>query len=410
MKNPLGGFAKKSFFVRELEKKGHSVLLLDGGNLLFSRPVLKEAERGQFTLKAGKIVEACNASGLDAACVGPLDFAEGLDALLRIHRNGKHDLVCANLVWERSGTPVLKPYTVIEKEGLSIGVFGLLDPASPLQGLGSGSQGARVRVEPLFETAAKAAAQLRKRGCRVVVALSAVDPKRIRVLAKRVPEVDIFIGGDPTDKLMIPYRVGSTLVAGSSQLGKYVGHVEVSAEARGRVALKHAFVPMRLDRREDPPVKRIVDEYYRTVAKFRTERSGMYVKETEEAVNLARNNPVYASAALCKSCHRAQYDRWKASRHARALSSLPAQARSQVECLECHVTGLGEWGGYGQSGGLDLGGVQCEECHGPGSLHPANPGIRDGEAAKGACRRCHTRARSPEFSQKEYLRRLGCGP
>lgn len=385
------------------------MLLLDGGNLLFSRPLLKKAERAQLTLKAGKIVEACNSAGLDAACVGPLDFAEGLDALLRLHRNGKYAVVCANLVWERSGKAVLPPYAVIEKNGLSIGVFGLLDPGVPIQGLTVGSQGARVRVEPLFETAQRVAAQLRKRGCRVVVALSAVDPKRIRVLAKRVPEVDVFIGGDPADKLMIPYKVGSTLVAGSSQLGKYVGHVEVSAEAGGRAALKHAFVPMRLDRREDPAVKRIVDEYYRTVAKLRVERSGMYVREAEEEVNLARNNPVYASAAMCKGCHRAQHDRWKVSKHARALTALPAEARNQVECLECHVTGLGEWGGYGQSGGLDLGGVQCEECHGPGSLHPTNPGIREGSAAREGCRRCHTRARSPQFSLKEYLLRLGCG-
>ena len=81
-----------------------------------------------------------------------------------------------------------------------------------------------------------------------------------------------------------------------------------------------------------------------------------------------------------------------------------------MECVECHVTGYGRWGGYdGAGGGADLTGVQCEECHGPGSLHPATSGILAGEAVQQACRRCHTRSRSPDFRLKEYLSRIGCG-
>jgi hypothetical protein len=81
-----------------------------------------------------------------------------------------------------------------------------------------------------------------------------------------------------------------------------------------------------------------------------------------------------------------------------------------MECVECHVTGFGKWGGFdGASKSPDLAGVQCEECHGPGSSHPATANIRGGEAARAVCRKCHTRSRSPDFNAKEYLARLGCG-
>ncbi|MHB8766989.1 MAG: multiheme c-type cytochrome, partial [Deferrisomatales bacterium] len=80
----------------------------------------------------------------------------------------------------------------------------------------------------------------------------------------------------------------------------------------------------------------------------------------------------------------------------------------RVECLECHVTGFGEWGGWGGAGGIDLAGVQCEACHGPGSLHPAAKISRAGAAAEKACRQCHTRSRSPQFKLKDYLPRVPC--
>ncbi|MBI5017061.1 MAG: hypothetical protein HZB55_16440 [Deltaproteobacteria bacterium] len=408
MKNPLGGLAKKSYLVRELQRKGQAVVLLDGGNLLFGKTLLKDLERPQLTLKASKIVEAYNAMGLDAAGVGPMDFADGLESLLRLLKDAQFPVVCSNLVWKDTGSPVFRPQILVQRGGLSIGLVGALDPAVKIEGLGRDA--AKVRVQPIYQSVRKAARLLRGEGADVVVLLSAIDPKKIRVLATNGGDVDLFLGGDPKDKLMIPYRVKNALVAGSSQLGKYVGHVELSRGADGSLDLKHAFVPMKLNRPEEPKVKRIVDSYYRAVAKFRTEGSRMYVKENEEAVNLAHDKPVYASAEECKACHRAQYDRWRASRHARAYAALPDAARRQMECVECHVTGFGKWGGFdGVTKAPDLTGVQCEECHGPGSSHPATASVRAGEAARSVCRKCHTRSRSPDFNAREYLSRLGCG-
>lgn len=393
--------------MRELQKGGKPVVVVDGGNLFFSKPQLKEVERPQLTLKASKIVEACNALGLDALGVGPLDFADGFESLLRLHKEGKFPAVCSNLLWKETGRPVFKSRALVRKGGVTVGFVGALDPSFKPESLGP--QGLKMRLEPVYQAIEREARELKAEGADLVVLLSALDPKKIRVLAKNVRAVDLLLGGDPGDKLMIPYRVNAALVVGGSQLGKYVGHVEADCGKGRPPSLKHAFVPMKLDRAEEPVVKRIVDGYYRAVAKYRREGSGMYVKENEEAVNLARNNPVYASAAECKGCHRAQYDRWRQSPHARAFEVLPVAARHQMECVECHVTGFGRWGGFDVSNAsADLKGVQCEECHGPGSLHPAMPGILAGEAAQQACRRCHTRSRSPDFKLREYLARLGC--
>jgi hypothetical protein len=382
---------------------------LDGGNLLFSKPFLRDFERKQLTMKASKIIEAHGAMGLDASAIGPLDLAAGLDALREMYRGVKYPVLCANLVWKESGQPVFRPHLVLERAGVRVGIVGVMDGSASLEGLGR--QSSRVRLIPAYQAIRTASRQLRQLGCEVVISLSSIDPKKLRVLANTIPEVDLFVGGDPYDNLMIPFLVKKSLLAGASHFGKYVGDVEVTVGdgPRGGVHFNHKFVPMKLDRGEDPKIRRIVDGYFRALGTARAGHAGKYVKDSEEDINLSYGRPVYVSAEDCKRCHAAQYDRWRLSKHARAYTNLPDSARRQTECLECHTTGLGEPGGFVLDGvGPDFKGVQCEECHGPGSSHPATRVRSDGPAAQRECKRCHNKSRSPNFSVREYLAKLGC--
>jgi len=75
----------------------------------------------------------------------------------------------------------------------------------------------------------------------------------------------------------------------------------------------------------------------------------------------------YAGAAKCKTCHLKEYTTWAASPHATAFERLSPEERKKPECVGCHVTGSGK----PTMPGAALEGVQCEACHGPGSLYKA---------------------------------------
>ena len=81
----------------------------------------------------------------------------------------------------------------------------------------------------------------------------------------------------------------------------------------------------------------------------------------------ATPEPQYAGAAKCKSCHLKEFNTWAASPHAKALDRLSGEDRKKPECVACHVTGQGK----PAAPGAVLEGVQCETCHGPGSLYKA---------------------------------------
>ena len=75
----------------------------------------------------------------------------------------------------------------------------------------------------------------------------------------------------------------------------------------------------------------------------------------------------YVGAAKCKTCHAKEFTTWSESLHAKAFDKLPAEDRTKPECVACHVTGHGKPAAQGAA----LEGVQCETCHGPGSLYKA---------------------------------------
>ena len=71
-------------------------------------------------------VKMMNLMGYDAMTIGNHEFDFGMENMARLFRLAQFPVVCANYGVE--GTPLeglVKPYVVIERDGLRIGVFGL---------------------------------------------------------------------------------------------------------------------------------------------------------------------------------------------------------------------------------------------------------------------------------------------
>lgn len=105
-------------------------------------------------------------------------------------------------------------------------------------------------------------------------------------------------------------------------------------------------------------------------------------------LNAVATGASYVGAERCKLCHRAVFESWARTAHARAGGVLAKIATPGEErCLSCHATVKRE-----------LPGVQCESCHGPGSDYSAPEVMIDRDKAEMAglirpsivvCERCH---------------------
>jgi len=88
----------------------------------------------------------------------------------------------------------------------------------------------------------------------------------------------------------------------------------------------------------------------------------------------AKGEPGYIGIDACSNCHEEPRKVWDATKHAHAYATLSKQFKEfNLDCVSCHVTGYDRPGGSTVTHVDDLKDVQCEVCHGPGSLHAAKP-------------------------------------
>ncbi len=96
--------------------------------------------------------------------------------------------------------------------------------------------------------------------------------------------------------------------------------------------------------------------------------------------------PRYVGPKACATCHKGEMEDWKRSAHGKAMDALLSGKRAgpkhkvgldpnkdysnDEKCLKCHTTGFKKESGFvNTSVTPDLGGVSCEECHGPGGIY-----------------------------------------
>lgn len=112
-----------------------------------------------------------NLMGLDAATIGNHEFDFGLENMARLFRMANFPIVCAN--YDFTGTPcegLVKPYVILHRQGLKIGVFGL---SPKMEGLVAEKNCQGVAYLDPVETARQTAALLKEqKKCDVVICLS----------------------------------------------------------------------------------------------------------------------------------------------------------------------------------------------------------------------------------------------
>ena len=101
----------------------------------------------------------------------------------------------------------------------------------------------------------------------------------------------------------------------------------------------------------------------------------------------------YVGIEVCSTCHEEPRAVWDKTQHAHAYKTLSDGFKEfNLDCVSCHVTGYDRPGGSTVTFNKSLQDVQCEQCHGPGSLHAAHPEKAKIPVAKpnaDVCLSCH---------------------
>ncbi|MCQ6554026.1 bifunctional metallophosphatase/5'-nucleotidase [Streptomyces sp. C10-9-1] len=177
---PAGGVEYLATSLRTARQGNPYSVTAAAGDLVGASPLLSGLFHDEPT------IEALNKMDLDVAGVGNHEFDEGAVELARLQNGGCHPVegcfeegrrfkgadfpyLAANVTKERTGRPLLKPYTVWKKNGVRIGFIGVTLEGTPDIVSANGIKGLKFHDE--VETINKYARKLDRMGVKSIVAL-----------------------------------------------------------------------------------------------------------------------------------------------------------------------------------------------------------------------------------------------
>lgn len=130
-KPKAGSMARVSSYVKRLRQQyGNRLLLLDNGDILQGQPV-SYYSNFMDTTDINIAAQIINYMHYDAETIGNHDVEPGHKVYDRWLSEVSCPVLGANVIDTRSGKPYLKPYTILERQGCRIAVFGMITPAIP---------------------------------------------------------------------------------------------------------------------------------------------------------------------------------------------------------------------------------------------------------------------------------------
>lgn len=232
-KGNKGGYARRMGYIEQERSNDPALLLVDAGDFSQGTPY--------FNFYNGRIeMEALNRMGYDAITLGNHEFDNGVDTLATILAMAEFPIVCAN--YQVEGTPLeglVKPFVVLERKNVRIGLFGL--GVQPV-GLIAPQNFAPLVWEDPLPIANQVAAQLKqKEHCDVVICLShlgteaeANDTLCDTYLAAHSHNIDLIIGGH-THKVVEQKEVTDldgkpVLLTQAGKSGLFIGKIMLSLQ------------------------------------------------------------------------------------------------------------------------------------------------------------------------------------
>ena len=226
-----GGYMRRAALLRQMRRERPDLLLLDCGD--FSQG------SAYYNLYHGEVeVKLMNAMRYDACTIGNHEFDFGLDNLARLMRMATFPFVCCN--YDFTGTPcegLVKPYIIIERAGVRVGIFGVCPQPAGLV--------TKANYEPMKYTDPAQAAQpvidhLRdQEHCDLVICLSHLGIAKgagyDEDFVARTTGIDLLLGGHTHTYLSHPARAidkagHEVMIDHMGKNARFVGTMDITLE------------------------------------------------------------------------------------------------------------------------------------------------------------------------------------
>ncbi|MBI5217284.1 MAG: bifunctional metallophosphatase/5'-nucleotidase [Ignavibacteriae bacterium] len=222
----VGGMNELEYMIDSMRKARTSeVLLLDAGDDMTGNPISEIEHKKAF---GGGFIEMMNKLNYDAWTPGNHDLDISQSNLQELIAIAKHPAVSANLVDEEGNFPMnLKPFTIVEKNGVRIGIIGIMTPelfhvtnTNNLKGLKllSPTEVVQKYIDSLDEQTD------------LLIALTHQGVDEDSVLAMGTHGLDVIIGGHSHTRLRTPKYINNVIIGQTGSNCENLGVIDLQIE------------------------------------------------------------------------------------------------------------------------------------------------------------------------------------
>ncbi|QDV33482.1 multiheme c-type cytochrome [Tautonia plasticadhaerens] len=404
-----GGLGRRADLMNELRDEGRTLVPIDLGSII-ADPAGARGGPDQVKIKLGIGLEALARLGYEALSLSADDLGIGLFDYFGEYFNvpDAPPLLATNVSPTENFTEYFRPSTLVEAGPMTIGILSVVDPdtidaladpdrSSFFEGIRDPSEAIRDAL-PALEGESD-----------VRVLMVQGSSELARKLGEEFPSLDVVVGASEYDFAPAkPERIndGRTLLVLVGKKGQQVGLVELFADDTTRPRYRRVALDLRYE--DEEPIKSLLGEEYPS----RLEQNDVLERFPRRP---HPSGATFVGAETCRACHPATYQKWSTTKHAYAWPAIESGRRGDrtmdAECVSCHSTGFGFESGFVTAAETShLRNQQCENCHGPGSLHvsdPVNPDylsqvrLTRETAEKSLCISCHDSDNDPHWDFAE---------
>ncbi len=214
-----------------------SVLLVDAGDRWTGNPFVDLASP-----PFSPVIALMDSLGYDIATLGNHEFDRGTGMLAERIADMDFELICANLNTGSTEIPALKPYVFREINGVRLCFVGLVTNFINGHPDGKDECFEGLTFYSPFETA-EALASLRD-SCDVLIGLTHIGDDMDSVLAARVPQFDLILGGHSHTTIETPRIYGNTMVTQTGSKLKNIGLTTITLKNGRLKNIENRLLPL----------------------------------------------------------------------------------------------------------------------------------------------------------------------
>ena len=221
----IGGFNELSFAVDSLRRVKGATILIDAGDVMTGNPITEYTYDGA---QGGALFAMMNMIGYEAWCLGNHDFDISQDNLRALTKIAAFPTLSANVVNAAGAFPLNnKPYTIIEKGGLRIGIIGVMTQG--LYNLVNQNNLTDIKVLSPVTTTQRYIDELTSK-TDLLIALTHEGVDEDSVLAANVHGLNVIVGGHSHTRLKKPMKVNGVLIVQTGSNCENLGILDLTVE------------------------------------------------------------------------------------------------------------------------------------------------------------------------------------